>query len=188
MIHLVPMAKDDFLPYISRLVRDYANQKVRAGNYHPDEALANAQAETDRLLPAGLDTPDQYIYSAIDEASAEKVGVVWFAVLTQGRLRFAFVYDLEVYPAYQRRGYGEAIMRTLEGEVARLGLDTISLHVFGHNQAARAMYEKLGYQITNISMSKKIDALSSTGEVEAKDERSEDRTSANGFRRLGSRR
>jgi predicted GNAT family acetyltransferase len=30
------------------------------------------------------------------------------------------------------------------------------LHVFGHNQVARALYEKIGYEVTNVLMSKKL--------------------------------
>ena len=39
-----------------------------------------------------------------------------------------------------------------------LGFDTIALHVSGHNQAGRALYEKMGYEITNINMAKKLTA------------------------------
>jgi RimJ/RimL family protein N-acetyltransferase len=38
-----------------------------------------------------------------------------------------------------------------------VGLDKIALHVFAHNHAARAMYKKLGYQTTDVMISKKLD-------------------------------
>jgi RimJ/RimL family protein N-acetyltransferase len=47
-------------------------------------------------------------------------------------------------------------MTKLEGEAKRLGLDRIGLHVFGHNSAARPLYEKLGYVPTNINMVKHL--------------------------------
>jgi len=47
-------------------------------------------------------------------------------------------------------------MQALEERVRHLGLSTISLHVFGHNHAARALYEKLGYVTTNVMMSKTL--------------------------------
>ena len=39
---------------------------------------------------------------------------------------------------------------------SRQGLETLALHVFGHNPGARALYEKLGYEITNINMAKHL--------------------------------
>ena len=47
-------------------------------------------------------------------------------------------------------------MRLLEKEASILGLKYLTLQVFGHNMAARDLYEKLGYGITNIKMSKSL--------------------------------
>jgi ribosomal protein S18 acetylase RimI-like enzyme len=47
-------------------------------------------------------------------------------------------------------------MRAAEDEARRLGVDTIRLHVFGHNTRARPLYDKLGYEPTNIMMSKTL--------------------------------
>jgi ribosomal protein S18 acetylase RimI-like enzyme len=38
----------------------------------------------------------------------------------------------------------------------RMGAETIRLHVFGHNTAARPLYVKLGYEPTNIVMAKPL--------------------------------
>ncbi len=51
---------------------------------------------------------------------------------------------------------GEQAFQALEIKVRELGLHTIALHVFGHNHAARAMYEKLGYITTNVQMLKTV--------------------------------
>ena len=37
-----------------------------------------------------------------------------------------------------------------------MGLAAISLHVFGHNTAARALYEKLGFVTKSVLMSKAL--------------------------------
>jgi ribosomal protein S18 acetylase RimI-like enzyme len=47
-------------------------------------------------------------------------------------------------------------MLALEVKARELGLATLSLHVFVFNHEARALYEKLGYAITNINMSKAL--------------------------------
>ncbi len=92
----------------------------------------------------------------MDEATGEKVGHIWFTKMTYGGQTFAFVYDLIIFDEFRRRGYGEATMRALEEKVREQGLDSIGLHVFGHNHAAKALYEKIGYEITDLNMQKKL--------------------------------
>ena len=44
------------------------------------------------------------------------------------------------------RGYGRDLMLAAEHEAARLGADSIGLHVFGFNTSAITLYESLGYR------------------------------------------
>jgi ribosomal protein S18 acetylase RimI-like enzyme len=37
-----------------------------------------------------------------------------------------------------------------------MGAETVGLHVFGHNEPARALYRSLGFAETNVSMSLKL--------------------------------
>lgn len=55
-----------------------------------------------------------------------------------------------------KKEYGELLPQGPEDEVRKLGLFGIALHVFGHNNGAQALYAKLGYQPTNISLFKPI--------------------------------
>lgn len=47
-------------------------------------------------------------------------------------------------------------MKQIELKAKELRLKEIGLHVFGHNKAARGLYEKLGYVETNIKMEKSL--------------------------------
>jgi ribosomal protein S18 acetylase RimI-like enzyme len=155
LVNLVPMQPSDLEDYLALAVQEYAQDKIAAGNYAPSEGLEKARAEFDALLPNGTETPRQHLFSILNEAG-EKVGLIWLAEIQSGARRFAFIYDIRVYEAYQRRGYGKQAMLAVEEEAKALGLDRIALHVFGHNHVARALYEKLGYEITNINMSKNL--------------------------------
>jgi RimJ/RimL family protein N-acetyltransferase len=42
----------------------------------------------------------------------------------------------------------------MEEVVKIAGLNVIGLHVFGYNTGARAMYEKLGFEVTDVMMRK----------------------------------
>jgi ribosomal protein S18 acetylase RimI-like enzyme len=66
-------------------------------------------------------------------------------VVEQEGQRQIFVFDIQVYDDYRRRGYGSQAFGLMEDQALEMGITTISLHVHKHNQPARAMYEKLGY-------------------------------------------
>ncbi|HSO28244.1 MAG TPA: GNAT family N-acetyltransferase, partial [Anaerolineales bacterium] len=68
----------------------------------------------------------------------------------------AFIYDFVIDEAYRRRGYGRLALLALEDKAREMGIDQIALHVFGHNHAARALYESVGYQVTNLQMAKAL--------------------------------
>jgi len=155
MIRLIPMDETDFQEYLSTAIADYAQDHVVAGRWTSEDALKMATQEYNQILPNGLNSKDNYLFS-IENETGTKVGMLWFAVVERGAKKGAFVYDIEIKEEYRRHSYGEQAFRTLEEKVRQLGLQTISLHVFGHNQAARAMYEKLGYVTTNVQMSKTI--------------------------------
>lgn len=70
--------------------------------------------------------------------------------------RHIFVMDIQIQPEFRRRGYGTQAFRLLEAQARRLGMETIDLHVFQHNQPAQAMYAKLGYHGPADFMSKTL--------------------------------
>lgn len=155
-VRLMPIERPEYEMWLARTVGEYAQEKVQAGNYHEDEAQQHAEQEFRELLPLGPSTPGQHLFSIVDTTTAARVGIVWFAEVQRGPRREAFVYDLVVYEAFRRRGYARAAMLALEDEVRSLGVERIGLHVFGHNRAAWALYDQLGYEVTNVNMAKTV--------------------------------
>lgn len=155
MIELSEMPRERFSTYRDNLVREYARDKVRAGVWSPDEAPRKAAADIDGLLPDGTDTKAHYLYLLRDPATGDEVGVVWIAVLDA--VRTVWIYDLEVYEEFRRRGYATQALQAVEQRAAELGADSVGLQVFGHNPGARALYEKAGYEITSALMAKRLD-------------------------------
>lgn len=155
MVQLVPMTESDLHVYLQNAIEEYAQEHVKAGNWHPSEALQQSEKEFQQLLPDGVASKDQYLFSIID-ATGLKVGLLWFAVRYQSSQPYAFVYDFLIYEEFRRRGYGKQAFAVLEELVQELGLDSISLHVFGHNQPAIALYQAAGYEIVDLIMTKKL--------------------------------
>lgn len=55
------------------------------------------------------------------------------------------------FPAW--RDYG---VRAFEEEAAKLGARYLEQHVFAFNETAKGLYDSLGYQTTDYTMSKKL--------------------------------
>lgn len=149
------MTAKQFEDWLPGNVAGYAAENVRTGRWSEEEALQRSREEHDRLLPQGLATPDHRLWAIVPAGGGEPVGMLWVQVM-QKPMPSAFIYNIEIYPQFRRRGYAEQAMLWFEEEARRLGLEGIRLHVFGHNKEARPLYEKLGYVATNINMLKQL--------------------------------
>lgn len=152
------MTEEEFAEYRAHAARNYANEKVRAGNWQADEAFRLAEETLDLLLPAGFETPEHHLFTIV-RSDGTPVGWLWLAERVEVNAdRHAFIYEIFVFSEFRRQGYGRAAMEAAEAKARELGLDKVKLHVFGHNWAARTMYDELGYTETNVMMEKRLDA------------------------------
>ncbi len=156
-ITLEPMTADAYDHWRNRLAVSYAQDHVQAGNWPANGALERSQSDIDRLLPEGLQTAGHHIFIINDPERAAIVGYLWVKIMEDPAAKNGFVYDLEIEAEYRRRGYATAAMKALEVKARGWGLVRLGLHVFGHNPAARALYEKLGYTVTDLVMAKRIE-------------------------------
>lgn len=150
------MSEAEFLAYVAESIPDYAREKVKSGQWLEATSLGQAQEGFNELLPQGIVTPGHHFHNLTDTISRTSVGILWFAVQERAGEKIAYVYDVFIISKHRRLGYATQAFDGLEAEAKRLGLSGIALHVFGHNAAAKALYEKLGFQPTNINMFKKI--------------------------------
>ncbi len=156
MIQLAAMSAQEYMAWLDGAIADYAQDKVAAGNWSPASARQRAEAEYAKLLPDGLLTPRHHLFTILAGLQPQPVGMIWFAEEDWGGRRVAFIYDFLIHEPFRRHGYGLEAILALEEKVKALSLDVIGLHVFGHNRAALALYQKAGYEITNINMAKRL--------------------------------
>lgn len=155
-VRLVPLPGAQLDEYLEPEIRGYADDHVRDGQWSPAEALERSRAEFRELLPQGVDTPDHHLRVVVAGPDNPPVGWLWYALRKDGPAPYLFIYNLTIFEAYRGRGYGEAALRALEPIARALGVARIGLHVFGHNQLAIRLYERVGYRTTNLLMSKPI--------------------------------
>lgn len=150
MFDLRPMTEDQYRTYRKFAVGDYAAEGAKSGGWSEEEALAKAEEQYQALLPQGLATPAHYFYSLVD--GEQVVGMLWINIRGEGQQRHSFIYDIRIDDAFQGKGYGTRALERLQGIAKAGGAHSIRLHVFGHNQAALRLYQKMGFVPTNIQM------------------------------------
>lgn len=150
------MTEDEFSAYRPRLVREYAQEHVRAGTWTPEEALSRSEADIDELLPRGLAQPDTLLLTAMDKDGVA-IGLTWIALVhPRGVADTAWIFDIEVFAEHRGRGLGRALLSAVEREVTRHSVGHLALNVFGSNGAARRLYESAGYAVTTQQMLKRL--------------------------------
>lgn len=154
-----PAEFDDWLPVHEA---GYAGLIAASGAMSPEEASEKARRDTERVWPAGLDSPGQLLFRVL--AGDEPVGTLWLGVPGPDDALMAWVYDIEIDPACRGRGYGRSAMLLAEAEARARGMTSIGLNVHGQNVVARALYDSLGYEVTAQQMKK---ALLSAGSDQA---------------------
>lgn len=157
MVRLTAMPEDRFRAYRDHAAKDYAQEKVRAGVWSREEAPRRAEADIDALLPEGTRTEGHFLYSIEDALSGADVGTLWIATIETGVGRAVWIYDVEIFERFRRKGYGRQALEAAESEAKSLGAESIELHVFGHNAGARALYESAGYATTSLIMKKGLE-------------------------------
>jgi ribosomal protein S18 acetylase RimI-like enzyme len=149
------MTEQEYTAFMAATLPDYAADRARAEELPLEEEQAAASEQIAGLLPQGLQTPNHYFWRVVTEEGAA-VGSLW--VFHNAAQRRAFIYDIVIDEAQRGKGYGEATMRAMEEALRPMGVTHIALNVFGFNTTARALYDKLGYQVAATIMLKRIGA------------------------------
>ncbi|MFT8324079.1 GNAT family N-acetyltransferase [Oenococcus sicerae] len=150
---LTLITETDYESFVSRAINEYAQDKIDAGSWDAKSANQKAQAEFKQLLPEGLKSRGNYIYSILDDDT--KVGIIWIAKLASNP-GMAFIYDFRIFDAFQNKGLGTEALTLAAKQAKALGFKTLGLHVFGSNARAIHVYEKSAFQITDINMQKTL--------------------------------
>lgn len=151
---LVPMTPEIYEAWVGRTIVEYAAGHVDAGNWTAEEAPARAKAQFDELLPNGLGTEGQHLWSIRDEEDRH-VGILWVGPWIR-RTDAVFIYDIAIEPEARGHGLGQAALEALHEWARQQGYARVGLHVFGSNDVARRLYLRTGYVETDVQMEKRL--------------------------------
>ena len=100
------MTEHEYTAWLAEAVTAYAADKVGSGQWTPSESIVRSAREYAELLPSGTATPGQFLYALRDDNDTV-VGMLWFAASTKFDAPAAYVYDIAVHPAHQRRAFNQ---------------------------------------------------------------------------------
>ena len=137
-----PMTDAEYAEWRAETVRGYAADMAESGSMPPEDAAAQAAAQTDQLLPNGVSTANHTFVCLC--AGEQVVATNWIGHHYGPGV--SWVYGVEVHEGYRGKGYGRAAM--IIGERASLdaGDTHLGLNVFGHNHVAISLYNAMGYR------------------------------------------
>lgn len=141
---VTPMTPERFTSFAAASEAAFAEDLAASGRYSAEDAVVESHRQMELELPDGVDSEGQELFTA--HVDGAEVGVLWIGIRRRGGHPHGFILDIEVAEDQRRKGYGRDLMLAAEHEVARLGADSIGLHVFGFNTSAINLYESLGYR------------------------------------------
>ncbi|MBB2975473.1 ribosomal protein S18 acetylase RimI-like enzyme [Microbacterium endophyticum] len=153
-ITLVPISAQQFPSWRKQCYAEYAADLIAAGEA-PPVADQHAADSLERAFPIGAPTADNAVFNLVHDTH-DRVGYLWIGRDTSGDPTAWWVWDILVEPEYRGKGYGRAAIRLAEGHARGEGARSLGLSVFGHNGAARALYESLGFETTTVKMRKQL--------------------------------
>jgi GNAT superfamily N-acetyltransferase len=140
-LELRRMTDAEFDEFLSGNAEEYAGELVATG-MTVEAAAQRSTEQMGQLVPAGQSSPGMHFFTAW--VGGVPVGSLWLCTLDP----MAFVYDVVVDETQRRKGYGAAIMNAGALWSREQGHPVLGLNVFAHNPGARALYDRLGYVVT----------------------------------------
>jgi len=150
------MTETQFQAFLAWAVDELAKAQVKAGAWTELHAKPLAERLIRTLLPSGRSSQGQYLYTVQRVPEGNSVGYAWLGARQEGGKRFGVLYQLTVFERFRRQGYGSAALKAVEEKAQKLGLGAVILEVFAHNEAARGLYRKAGYQERSLILGKPL--------------------------------
>ncbi|MBX8631867.1 MAG: GNAT family N-acetyltransferase [Candidatus Thermoplasmatota archaeon] len=125
-----------------RLIQGFGKPKVLRGGLRMSTARFFPK---DRTLP-GIN----------DEIGKYDGGWLRFGTGEGSPYGHAWLWNIFIFTGYRRMGYATAVLHLLEDRLRSMGIEGLSLHVFGNNREALALYSKTAFVVTDVNMSRSL--------------------------------
>jgi ribosomal protein S18 acetylase RimI-like enzyme len=139
--------------YIAQCVENYVREKTSDG-LAVELAREQAQKMFGDAFPGGKPAQGQIAYDIMLQDT--RIGTLWIGVKSPKDPEIWWIFDIEIYGDYQRKGYGRQAMALAEESAKQHGAKVLGLNVIGNNTAAIALYTSASYEPKVIQMRKSL--------------------------------
>jgi ribosomal protein S18 acetylase RimI-like enzyme len=146
------MEPSELPAWLDRLGKEYVEDRVGAGDDR-DRAQRGVIRNRAEFFPGETPAPGQLVFRVLEDA--QPVGSLWIGPVPESTEQW-WVWSIEIDEPFRGRGHGRGAMVLAEAQASRHGARRLGLNVFGHNGVARSLYESLGYETTQLQMSKEL--------------------------------
>jgi ribosomal protein S18 acetylase RimI-like enzyme len=150
------MTEKEFALFLEHDIEEYARSQVRAGYWSETEAPHRSRREHRSLLPDGMKSRYHHFYTIRESEQEQAVGALWFRANLDSARPSGFVFTLEIYEPFRRKGYARRAALELEKVAREMGLKQLVLRLFAYNEAARDLFEGQGYKIASLDLLKDL--------------------------------
>lgn len=144
-VRLEKMSKDAYAHFIQVSFEHHVEELMQEENMSKEEAEIETRKELDEMLPQGMDTADNYLFSV--ECDRRVVGYLWFLTEMNEGVKQAFLCDFQIDEEERGNGYGKAALAEMDKTAQKLECKECVLFVEGINEIAKQLYSKCGYQV-----------------------------------------
>ena len=89
------MNAEEFAAYVERAIPEFAQDKVASGQWSKASSLELSRQGYDELLPKGLATPENFLFTLRETATQATVGALWLRISANVTGDFGNVTGLE---------------------------------------------------------------------------------------------
>jgi GNAT superfamily N-acetyltransferase len=149
------MSAERFPAWLERSQAEYERDLVATGK-SSEAARRHAADSMVGVFSSGAPTAhNNAVFDIVDELG-RFVGYLWVGLDTSGDDASWWVWDVLVDDEYRGHGIGRQAMQLAEEYAHSQGAKTLGLNVFGFNDAARGLYDSLGYKTVSVKMRKTL--------------------------------
>ena len=154
-VKMRPMNEEEYLAWKEPSFKRYVAEKVRKNGIDEASATEIAKGDFERSMPDGLKTEGSFFYTLYDDDS-ENLGMLWWGLRGAEDNRLAWLLEIWLPESARRKGVGKQAMKLFEIDAREKGAKRMGLHVFGDNTSAITLYEKSGFETTDLVMHKTL--------------------------------
>ena len=146
-MRFAPLTPEQSTFYLAHSQEGYIEDLVRADAL--DEATARRKAALD-YADLAYEGETTYVAGYADVDGVEEwVGVIGWGLRgfgTEHEEPTLYIYDLEVFEQFRRRGFGEGLLAHASAAAALAGAKAVRLTVWEGNDGAKALYRRFGFR------------------------------------------